>query len=103
MDERQRPGASSGDDVPDPLTALLVRSRGDGEATIVRQLLASYGISCRLVSDLSQSLFPDGGREIRVLVAPARLAEARDLLAEHRREGLRSIPGGKRSVPREPR
>lgn len=79
--------------------ALLMRAWSDGEASMVRQLLATYGIRCQIVSDFPRTVLPtfiDGVREFRILVSRTRLDEARTLLAEHRREGLRVIRGGKR-------
>jgi hypothetical protein len=79
---------------------ILLRTWDDGEAAIVQQLLAGYGIPCQVVSDVPHAILPiyvDGLGEIRILVPTARLAEARSLLAEHRRQGFRVIRGGKRS------
>lgn len=65
---------------------------------MVRQLLDSYGIPCRVVSDVPHSLFPltvDGLGEIRILVAEECIEEARALIAEHKRRGLEVVEGGK--------
>jgi hypothetical protein len=97
-EQRGSEALHGGERDPETSTALLVRSGSDAEAAVIRQLLDSYGIACRVVSDVSQTLFPlwlDGLREIRIFVPPSRLSEAQRLLAEHRREGLRSIRGGK--------
>jgi hypothetical protein len=75
-----------------------MKSWSDGEATIIRQLLATYGIPCQVVSDVSHAVLPlsvDGLGEIRIRVPAARLAEARSLIAEHRREGFRVLEGGR--------
>lgn len=78
--------------------ALLLRTWDDGEATLVRQLLASYGIPCQVVSDVPHTVLPigvDGLGEVRILVAADHLESARALLAEHRRQGLSVLPGGR--------
>ncbi len=77
---------------------LLMKTWSDGEAELVRHLLESYGIRCQVVSDVPHSLFPlsvDGLGEIRILVAPRKLEEAKDVLAEHRRQGLELVTGGR--------
>ncbi len=81
--------------VPDRTGVPLVRVWNHGEAVIVRQLLASYGIPCQVVSHVSRTFSMDGLGEIRILVSRTQLAQARELLAEHRRQGLRVIRGGK--------
>jgi hypothetical protein len=85
--------------------ALLVTAGHDGEAMVVRQLLATYGIPCQVLPDVSQALpIPVGRRgEIRILVPVSRLNEARSLLAEHRRQGLRVVRGGRSRALRERR
>ena len=70
----------------------------DGEAMMVRQLLASYGIPCQVVSDVPHSVLPltvDGLGEIRIFVPASRFEEARSLLADHLRQGLEVLDGGK--------
>jgi hypothetical protein len=70
----------------------------DGEAEMVRQLLEGYGIPCQVVSDVPHTVLPisvDGLGEVRILVPADRLEEARRLLAEHRREGLSIVDGGR--------
>ena len=77
---------------------LLVRTWNDGEAAMVRQILASYGIPCQVVSDVPHTVLPltvDGLGEIRILVPGERLDEARELLAEHRRQGMELVDGDK--------
>lgn len=71
--------------------ALLMRTWNDGEAEIVRRLLASYGIPSQVVSDVPHAVLPvsvDGLGEIRILVPADRLEEARTILVEHRRSGM---------------
>lgn len=77
----------------EPPTTLLLRCWHDGEASVIRQLLSTYGIACQVVSHVSHNVFPVA-REIRILVSPSRAEEARVLIAEHRRDGLRVLPGG---------
>ena len=87
---------------PSQANRLVVRTWSDGEALLVRQLLESYGIPCQVVSDVPHSLLPlsvDGLGEIRILVSGARLDEARSLLAEHLRQGLEIVDGGKDEPP----
>lgn len=90
------------DDKPVPedpgASVLLMKTWSDGEAEVVRQLLASYGIQCQVVSDVTHAVLPlsvDGLGEIRILVPRSRLAEAETVLAEHRREGLEMMDGGR--------
>jgi hypothetical protein len=78
--------------------ALLLKCWSDGEASVIRQLLTSYGIPCQIVSDITHTVLPitiDGLGEIRILVPASRLQEARTLIADHRRSGLRVIRGGR--------
>jgi len=77
---------------------LLVRTWSDGEAILVRQLLSSYGIPCQVVSDVPHSVFPlsvDGLGEIRIFVPEIQADEARQVLADHLRNGLEVVDGGK--------
>ena len=83
---------------PNHGSELLVKTWSDGEAAMVRQILAAYGIPCQVVSDVPHTILPftvDGLGEIRILVPASRLPEARELLAQHRRQGLEIIDGGK--------
>lgn len=78
--------------------ALLMECWSDGEAEIIRRLLSSYGIPCQVVPDVAHAMLPiapDGLGEVRILVPAARLAEARSLIAQHRRQGLRVVRGGR--------
>jgi len=62
----------------------------DSEAELVRQILENEGIPTQVVSDVPHTVLPiavDGLGEVRILVPPERLEEARSLLAEHRRDG----------------
>lgn len=105
VDERQPSETPEGRPTSrERVSALLVKSWDDGEAAIIRQLLVCYGIPCQVVSDVSHSLFPlsiDGLGEIRILVPPSWLREAQTLLADHRRQGLRVVRGGKLERGRE--
>ena len=88
MRENERPD----DEVPETSReTLALRTWSDGEAALVHNLLGEYGIPSRVVSDFPHALLPvsvDGLGEIRVYVPTDRYAEAVELLAEHRREGL---------------
>jgi len=99
MDHGEERSTTVGDSAGVPLLA----TSDYGEALLVRELLASYGIPCRLVSDVSPTLLPitvwASGR-IWLSVPRAGHAEAIRLLAEHRRQGLRVLRGGKRERPR---
>lgn len=90
MDDRAQAGR--------PERALLMSCWSDGEAAIIRQLLDTYGIPCQVVPDATHSplpIAPAGRTEVHILVSSERLALARSLLADHRRQGLRVVPGGK--------
>lgn len=83
-----------------PEEKLLMRAWDDGEASLVRQILESHGIPCRVVSDIPHSVFPvtvDGLGEIRILVPESRFDEASEILAESRRSGLEPLTGGEPS------
>jgi hypothetical protein len=76
----------------------LLRLWDDGEAELVRRLLDSYSIPCRISSQITHSIWPltvDGLGEIKILVAADQLEDARQILAEHRRQGMEMLPGGK--------
>lgn len=93
---------SSDEEGPSRPIRLVVRTWSDGEALLVRQILESYGIPCQVVSDVPHTVLPlsiDGLGEIRIFVPASRLDEARSLLAEHLREGLEVVDGGKASPP----
>ena len=90
-------GARRGETGP-AKTVLLMRTWSDGEAELVRQILDSCDIPCLVISTVTHAVLPfnvDGLGEIRILVAPDRLQEARDLIAEHLRDGLELIDGGR--------
>ena len=77
---------------------VLMRCGGDGEAGIIRQLLETYGIPCQVLPDVTRSCLPvgpAGSGEVQILVPVERVAQARSLIADHRRQGLRVVPGGK--------
>jgi hypothetical protein len=76
----------------------LLRVWDDGEAELIRRLLSSYSIPCSVGSTITHALWPltvDGLGEIRILVPADQLEAAREILAEHRRQGMEMIPGGK--------
>jgi hypothetical protein len=83
--------------------SLLLRTWSAGEAAVVRQLLETYDIPCQVVSEVPHSVLPISiGRlgEILILVPSSLLAPVRALLAEHRREGLTVLRGGKAAARR---
>ena len=76
---------------------LLLRTWNDGEAMMIKQLLATYGIPCQVVSDVPHTVLPisvDGLGEVRILVPAERLEESKRLIAEHLRQGLELLDGG---------
>lgn len=83
-----------GADPADPAVVLLMTTWDDGEAELVRQILASYDIPCQVVSPITHATYPiavDGLGEVRILV-PARCRdEAVEILAEHRRSAIESV------------
>ena len=67
----------------------VARVQGPIEVEVVRGILESYGIAVSLGSRLPIWPFTvDGLGEVRIFVAPAAAATARDVLARHRRAGL---------------
>jgi len=82
--------------------ALLMTTWNDGEASMVRQILENAGIPVQVVSDVPHTVLPiavDGLGEVRILVPGRQLEEARALLAEHRRQGLEVVDGGRDDGP----
>jgi hypothetical protein len=78
---------------------LLMRTWSDTEAALVRQLLEGYGIPCQVVSDVPHTVLPisvNGLGEVRILVPRSRLEEAKNLLADHRRQGMELVSGSGR-------
>ena len=78
--------------------ALLVTTWNDGGAVVIRQRLSAYKIPSQVVSDVPHAVLPifvDGLGEVRILVPTSRLRDPRRLLAEHRRQGLRVVRGGR--------
>lgn len=79
-------------------TVEVARTWDRGEAWLVRQLMESYGIPCRFVSHVPHHLFPiavDELAAIGIVVPDDRAHDARRLLAEHLRQGLRVLRGGR--------
>lgn len=82
------------------LTCSLLRTANPSEALLIRQLLRTYGIPCRIVPQASVRLFPMAVGEMagaELLVESADVDRAHGLIAEHRRNGLRVLPGGRLS------
>jgi hypothetical protein len=89
MDDESNPDARERQDSRGGV--LLMRTWNDGEAEMVRQILATNEIPCQVVSDVPHSVLPimvDGLGEVRILVAKPHLARAKELIAEYRREGF---------------
>jgi hypothetical protein len=77
------------------METLLMTTWSDGEGEIVRQLLDECGIPCRMASDVPHTVLPlavDGLGEVRIFVPDDRIDEAREILAEHRRQGISAVP-----------
>ena len=67
--------------------ALLLSTWSDSEAEIIRDLLASHGISCSVSSAVPHSVMPltvNGLGEVRIHVPPAALDEAQRVVAAYR-------------------
>ena len=80
------------------LTCSLLRTANPSEALLIRQLLRTYGIPCRIVPRASVRLFPMAVGEMagaEILVEGVDADRARALIAEHRRQGLKVLPGGR--------
>lgn len=74
--------------------ALLMTTWSDSEAELVRQILAAHDIPCQVVSDVPHTVLPlsvDGLGEVRLLVPSIELERAKDLIAQHRRDGMRVV------------
>jgi hypothetical protein len=68
----------------DPGFAELTRVRDQAEALVIRGLLEAHGIEAILRTELSPSVHPftvGAQGEVRILVPPATVAQARALLA----------------------
>ncbi len=65
----------------------VYRVWGDSEAQVIKGLLESSGIRCRLVSHVPHSVYPvtvDGLGEVRIMVPREQEEEARALIAAYR-------------------
>lgn len=65
----------------------VYRTWGEPEAQVVRGLLESSGIKCRLLERGPQSIYPvtvDGLAEVQIMVPKEREAEARAIVAAYR-------------------
>jgi len=68
----------------------VYRAWGEAEAQVVRGLLESSGIECRLLKRGPQSIYPvtvDGLAEVQVMVPKSRKAEAEAIVAAYRGAG----------------
>lgn len=66
---------------------VLVRVPSESEASVIRSLLAGYGIPCHYAPGLPDRMYPrpDGAR-IAIFVPAESEQEARDILGRHRRQ-----------------
>jgi len=65
----------------------VYRAWGEAEAQVVRGLLESSGIECRLLERGPQSIYPvtvDGLAEVQVMVPKEQEAEARAIVSSYR-------------------
>ncbi len=65
----------------------VYRAWGEGEAQVVRGLLESSGIRCRLRKRGPQSIYPvtvDGLAEVEIMIPKAREVEARAIVSAYR-------------------
>jgi hypothetical protein len=68
----------------------VYRAWGEAEAQVVRGLLESSGIKCRLLERGPQFIYPvtvDGLAEVQVMVPQDREAEAQAIVSAYRSEG----------------
>ena len=73
---------------------VIFRTWSDAEAELLRGLLESYGIPCRITSDITHSVYPltvDGLGEIRLSVPSEAAEEARRILNEHQASGSPAV------------
>lgn len=71
---------------------------GTGEAELVRRLLDSQGIACRLRTSLSRRVFPFSVRgigDVEVWVEREERRRAADLIARQLRAGFTMLMGGR--------
>ena len=77
--------------------APLLHTWDRAEAWLVQELISSYGIPCLVVSADPHFLFPGAiANGFQVMVALERVREAHRLLADHLRQGLKLLQGGRR-------
>ena len=75
-------------------SCVIFQTWNDTEAELVRGILESYGIPCRLSSEIPHTVVPltvDGLGEIRVAVPSEAVGEARRILQEHLNAGTSGI------------
>ena len=80
-------------------SCVICQTWNDSEAELVRGILESYGIPCRIRSDIPHQVYPftvDGLGEIRLEIPAEAAEEARRILQEHLSAGasgsLESFP-----------
>jgi putative signal transducing protein len=83
---------------------VIFRTWSDAEAELLRGLLESYGIPCRITSDITHSVYPltvDGLGEIRLSVPSEAAEEARRILKEHQCSGSQAVTEDGGPIPPE--
>lgn len=67
-------------------SCVIFQTWNDSEAELVRGILESYGIPCRIRSSISHQVYPftmDGLGEIRLEIPSEAAEEARRIIEEH--------------------
>jgi putative signal transducing protein len=76
-------------------SCVIFQTWNDSEAELVRGILESYGIPCRIRSSISHQVYPftmDGLGEIRLEIPSEAAEEARRILQEHLSAGASGSP-----------
>ena len=71
-------------------SCVIFKTWNDSEAELVRGILESYGIPCRIRSNISHQVYPftmDGLGEIRLEIPSEAEEEARHILQDHLNAG----------------
>ena len=76
-------------------SCVIFQTWNDSEAELVRGILESYGIPCRIRSKISHQVYPftmDGLGEIRLEIPSEAEEEARRIIQEHLTAGAAENP-----------
>ena len=76
-------------------SCVIFQTWNDSEAELVRGILESYGIPCRISSDIPHQVVPltvDGLGEIRLEIPPEAAEEARRILQDYLSAGASMRP-----------